>query len=95
MSASGFAVEKAVYENRPVTIPDKIMLSWNNGHAPFVGKQARNVLPGQKWQFNVRLKRPHGNANPGGFDYELWLFEQGIRATGYVSNDADCLIETI
>lgn len=83
-----FAVEKAVYENRPVTIPDKIMLSWNNGHAPFVGKQARNVLPGQKWQFNVRLKRPHGNANPGGFDYELWLFEQGIRATGYVSNDA-------
>jgi competence protein ComEC len=32
----------------------------------------------------VRLKRPHGNLNPHGFDYEAWLFERGIRATGYV-----------
>jgi competence protein ComEC len=30
------------------------------------------------------LKRPHGNLNPGGFDAELWWFEQGLRATGYV-----------
>jgi competence protein ComEC len=30
------------------------------------------------------LKRPHGNVNPHGFDYEGWLFERGIRATGYV-----------
>ena len=32
----------------------------------------------------VRLKRPHGNANPNGFDYEAWLLERNIRATGYV-----------
>ena len=32
----------------------------------------------------VRLKAPHGNLNPHGFDYELWLWEQGLRATGYV-----------
>ena len=32
----------------------------------------------------VRLRRPHGNLNPHGFDYELQLFEQGVRATGYV-----------
>ena len=32
----------------------------------------------------VRLKAPHGNSNPHGFDYELWLWEQGIQATGYV-----------
>ncbi|MEP6965695.1 MAG: DNA internalization-related competence protein ComEC/Rec2, partial [Polaromonas sp.] len=25
-----------------------------------------------------------GNSNPHGFDYELWLWEQGIQATGYV-----------
>ncbi|MCP4041542.1 MAG: DNA internalization-related competence protein ComEC/Rec2, partial [Gammaproteobacteria bacterium] len=31
-----------------------------------------------------RLKRPHGFSNPGGFDYEGWLFQHGIRATGYV-----------
>ena len=32
----------------------------------------------------VRLKRPHGDLNPLGFDYEAWLLERNIRATGYV-----------
>ena len=32
----------------------------------------------------VKLKRPHGNLNPGGFDYERWLFTQNVGATGYV-----------
>ena len=32
----------------------------------------------------VRLKAPHGHINPHGFDYELWLWEQGVQATGYV-----------
>jgi competence protein ComEC len=32
----------------------------------------------------VRLRRPHGHANPHGFDYELWLLERGIGATGSV-----------
>jgi competence protein ComEC len=42
---------------------------------------------GDRWQLAVRLKRPHGYANPGGFDYERWLFQQGISATGYVRED--------
>ena len=42
---------------------------------------------GERWQLAVRMKRPHGNANPGGFDYERWLFQQGIAATGYVRDD--------
>lgn len=33
---------------------------------------------------DVRLKAPHGHINPHGFDYELWLWEQGIQGTGYV-----------
>lgn len=37
---------------------------------------------GDRWRLNVRLRRPHGLMNPQGFDYELWLLEQGIRATG-------------
>ena len=43
---------------------------------------------GDRWQLAVRLKQPHGYANPGGFDYERWLFQQRIRATGYVRKDA-------
>lgn len=42
------------------------------------------LRPGQRWQFRVRLKRPHGFANPGLFDYESWLIDRGISATGYV-----------
>ena len=44
--------------------------------------------PGETWRLKVRLKQPRGFANPGGFDYERWLFRQGIRATGYVREDA-------
>jgi len=36
----------------------------------------------------MRAKRPHGYANPGGFDYEKWLFHKEISATGYVKNTA-------
>ena len=46
------------------------------------------VQPGERWQLTVRLQRPHGSANPHGFDYEVWLLEQGVRATGYVRADA-------
>jgi competence protein ComEC len=39
---------------------------------------------GERWQLTVRLKKPHGSANPYGFDYEGWLLERKLRATGYV-----------
>ena len=42
---------------------------------------------GERWRLVVRLKQPHGFSNPGGFDYERWLFEQRIMATGYIRKD--------
>lgn len=42
---------------------------------------------GERWEFSVRLKRPHGRANPHAFDYEAWLMERNLRATGYVRNE--------
>jgi len=39
---------------------------------------------GDVWQLELRLKRPRGNSNPGGFDYEAWMFREGIGAAGYV-----------
>jgi len=57
-----------------------LLLSWyrqGEGEVP-------DLRPGQRWQLTVRLKRPHGNANGSGPDYEAWLLEQGIGATGYV-----------
>jgi competence protein ComEC len=40
------------------------------------------VLPDAYCQMSVRLKRPHGAANPGGFDYEVWLLSENVMATG-------------
>ncbi|MHB1248497.1 MAG: DNA internalization-related competence protein ComEC/Rec2 [Polaromonas sp.] len=47
-------------------------------------RQPQILRAGERWRMTVRLKAPHGNSNPHGFDYELWLWEQGIQATGYV-----------
>ena len=56
--------------------------------APEPGLPVTTGLPdlraGERWEFTVRLRAPHGNANPHGFDYELWLWEQGVQATASV-----------
>src|SRR5574343_655237 len=65
-------------------VPRRVMLSWYQGRRDDEQFTRQPVRPGEQWRFTVRLKRPHGNANPGGFDYEAWLLERNIRATGYV-----------
>ena len=62
-------------------LPRRVRLSWMEGAAP--------VKAGERWRLRVRLKRPHGFFNPGGLDYELLLFSQGVAATGYVREDAE------
>jgi len=70
-----FDVEQAEAEGAPVSIPRRVRLS-AEANVP--------VRAGDRWRFAVRLKRPHGLQNPGGFDYEAYLFRQRLRATGYV-----------
>jgi competence protein ComEC len=67
-------------------VPRLIALGWYRGrHEDAALTQPRSELrAGQRWRFAVRLRQPHGNANPHGYDYELTPFEQGVRATGYV-----------
>ncbi len=74
-----FETESARIGVEPVQIPPRIFLGW------YADTQREpDLRAGERWQFNVRLKAPHGNSNPHGFDYELWLWEQGLQATGYV-----------
>lgn len=40
--------------------------------------------PGEQWQMTLRLRPPSGFANPGTFNYEQWLWREGIHATGYL-----------
>lgn len=44
------------------------------------------VLPrlGDVWQLELRLQRPRGSSNPGGFDSETWMLRERITAAGYV-----------
>ena len=72
-------------------LPRKVQLSWYRSgfvpaseEAPAALDDPSGVHPGERWTFTVRLKRPHGSVNPYGFDYEAWLLERGIGATGYV-----------
>jgi len=39
---------------------------------------------GDRWIFTARLKKPWGFRNPGGFDYERWLYAKHIVATGSI-----------
>ena len=45
---------------------------------------ASQFSAGQRWQFNVRLKRPHSTYNPHGYDFEAWAISENIRATGNI-----------
>lgn len=38
------------------------------------------VASGEIWRFETTMRRPRGLSNPGGFDYETWLYAQNIGA---------------
>lgn len=74
-------VQAAQRGGQAVPLPGRLQLTWYRGE-----RSTEPALPraGERWNFTVRLRRPHGNFNPHGFDRERWLWEQGIGATGYV-----------
>ena len=73
-------------ESSDQRLPRRLLLAWYR--SPWSEEGAalleKTVHPGERWLFTVRLRRPHGHVNPHGFDYEAWLLERGVGATGYV-----------
>jgi competence protein ComEC len=66
-------------------VPQHISLSWwSSARDDEPAGDLPQLRAGERWQFTVRMRRPHGTVNPNGFDYEAFLLERGIRATGYV-----------
>jgi competence protein ComEC len=86
-----FEVESArTKDGAAVQLPPQLLLGWygnrlQGGHEKLQAPPD-DLHPGDRWQLTVRVKAPHGHINPHGFDYELWLWEQGLQATGYVRN---------
>ena len=85
-----FEVEAARLRGQAVRVPALLSIGWYKGqHEDAALSQPQSELrAGQRWRFTLRLRQPHGNLNPHGFDYELLLFEQGVRATGSVRDGA-------
>lgn len=98
------AVRFAVTVERVVTagavVPERISLAWyaratpsSENDADVAATTPASSLPrvraGERWSLTVRLVRPHGSVNPGGFDLEAWFLDRNIRATGYVRPEAD------
>ncbi|HRD65178.1 MAG TPA: DNA internalization-related competence protein ComEC/Rec2 [Candidatus Competibacter sp.] len=84
-----FSVDRAMRDERPVAslAGQRLRLSWwddaESDDAP-TPESRPELRVGDRWRFAARLKRPHGLSNPGGFDYERWLYAKGIVATGSV-----------
>src|SRR6266850_2068600 len=80
-------------ESAEQKLPSKIQLSWyrSSAYEDQPALLAGIVHPGERWRFTVRLRRPHGTVNPHGFDYEAWLLERGIGATGYIRSRGEQL----
>ncbi len=89
-----FDVASATQDGAPVRLPPRIELGWYRGvlvsalpdgtPESVLQSSSADLRAGDRWQLQVRLKAPHGNRNPHGFDFELALWERGIQATGYV-----------
>lgn len=69
-----FDVERV--ETPGVRVPARVALAWYGADV--------QVRAAERWSLTVRLRRPHGAMNPGGFDLEAWMIERKLRATGYV-----------
>lgn len=75
-----FDIQKTI-EPANLVLPSHVRLSWYN--------RKISLKAGERWRLRVKLKPPRGMLNPGSFDYEQWLFAQGIRAVGYVAESPD------
>ncbi|MFN0185399.1 MAG: DNA internalization-related competence protein ComEC/Rec2 [Aquabacterium sp.] len=81
-----FEVEQAALDGMPAVVPPVLALGWYRQGLTEPAAMARqgSLRAGQRWRLPLRLRQPHGSLNPHGFDYELWLFEAGVQATGTV-----------
>lgn len=75
-----FNVDSALHAGTRLPFSGHVRLNWYSADAP-------ELVPCSRWQLVLRMKRPRGLINPGGFDFERHALAHGIVATGYVHDD--------
>lgn len=82
--ATGFVlrIEHAQLDGATQSLRGRARISW-------YGAPAAVAEPCRRWHLRVRLKRPRGMINPGGYDSERQALEQRLVAVGYVRGEGD------
>ena len=75
-----FRIEHATLDGASIALRGNVRIAWYDAEPGTLDACSR-------WQLHVRLKRPRGLVNPGGFDAEQFALERNIVATGYVRPD--------
>ena len=78
-----FEVDQAFLgRERIESFPPQIYLGWQPAWRN--PQDVPEVIPGQRWELKVKIKRPYGSLNPHTFDFERWAFHQDFGASGSV-----------
>jgi competence protein ComEC len=84
---TGSSISMLVESAGDPRIPDRSHVTWYD--------PSKLPAMGDIWEFELRLRRPRGNSNPGVFSRENWMFRQRLHASGYVvPGHRNRLIET-
>jgi len=75
-------IERVELDGKILPIAGRVRIAWYAAPAGALEACSR-------WQLRLRLKRPRGLVNPGGFDFERHALERGIVAVGYVRADGE------
>lgn len=97
LSGEDIVVEATVLTAQPVGDATRLLLALDQCTGPAQRPDCKALAkvrvtaygndpfkPGEQWRMTLRLRPPSGFANPGSFNYEQWLWREGIHATGYV-----------
>ena len=80
-----FEADSAAHDGRPIAFSGRLRLAWYGTGS----NRVPDIEPCSNWRLRLRLKRPRGGVNPGGFDFERYALEAGIVGTGYVRESPD------
>jgi competence protein ComEC len=82
-----FDVEQVITPD--AVVPRRISLSYSSAGQRKAQDAGHVFQPAERWQLTVKLRRPHSLTNPQGFDFEVWMLERNLRASGSIKKHTE------